>query len=197
MSAHDYRRAEFDNLFDKFRTEDEITGSLADGSKIKMAQIATFEEREVRDSEGHIHKEETETFRGLYGIVVLTNPILNNINISSNSFLRKYDTARIEVDSAEFEKRYDLYALDKLNAMEIFTSELIEMFINLKKNYAFELKVFGNCIYFRYRCGEMFEPPALKSGVTFDLLFKYFSIIDFPVGIIEKIIDNNKSIGKI
>lgn len=197
MSRREYDRSGFDRNYDYFYTEDEISGKLEDGSTIKMAQIATVEETTTVDSEGNKQTTRTETFRGMYGYIYLNTVLIPNIiEVTNNSLLKTYAQNRIEVESAEFEKKYDITAMDRLNAMQIFTADLIEKFINLNANerYILQMKIEDSIIYFRFRCGEVFEPPKLSSGITFDLLYKYFSIVNFPIEISEKIIENAKAI---
>ena len=37
-----------------------------------------------------------------------------------------------------------------------------------------ELKIEDDMIYFRYKCGQLFEPPTLKNGLDKDLIKKYY-----------------------
>lgn len=197
LTRREYANSRFDINFDRFRTEDEINGKLSQGDTIKMAQVTTYKEEYVDDGNGGTEKREVMTFNGLYGYVILNTPIFNNITITTNYNAKRYDKNRIEVESSEFEKLYDLYAIDKVHAMEIFTSELIEKFVKLNENkkYIFNMKIENSTIYFRYRCGEIFEPPRLSEGVDFKLLYKYFSTINFPIEIIEEIIEKSKAVG--
>lgn len=197
ISRRDYNYSGFDTNYDDFYTEDEISGKLEDGSIIKMAQISTIVETTTTDSEGNTETTRTETFRGIYGYINIKDVIIpNRIDVTNNSFLKTYDQNRIEVESAEFEKKYDITTINKLNAMQIFTSDLIEKFVTLtaEEKYVLQMRIEGSIIYFRYKCGEVFEPPKLSSGVTFDLLYKYFSIVNFPIEISEQIIENAKAI---
>lgn len=192
MTKAEYAASGFDYDFYKMTAEDQINGFLEDGSSIKMSEVTTIKREEYRNEDGTVETREYETFRGLYGYIRLKNPIFNLIRLKSNSILERYTESRIELESAEFEKKYDLHATNKLEAMQIFTSDLIEKIIKLNYNErcGFELKIEGEMIYFRYRCGEIFEPPTLSSGVDFNLLLKYFSIINFPVEVIETVIEN-------
>ncbi len=197
MTKSEYNSSQFDLGYDEFYTEDEIAGRLEDGSRIKMAQIRTIEETETTDSDGHTQRTRTETFKGMYGFVELKNVIIpNHIEIISNSFFHRYNRSRIEMESSEFEKKYDIIAHDKINATQIFTSDLIEKFIELSKNkrYILQMRIMNSKIYFRFRCGDVFEPPMISSGISFDLLYKYFSIVNLPIEIIEQIIKNAKAI---
>lgn len=197
MTRSEYNSSQFDLGYDEFYTEDEICGRLEDGSRIKMAQIRTVEETETTDSDGHTQTTWTETFKGMYGYVELKSVnISNHIEIISNSFFHRYNRNRIEMESSEFEKKYDIIAHDKINATQIFTSDLIEKFIELSKDkrYILQMKIINSNIYFRFRCGDVFEPPMISSGISFDLLYKYFSIVNLPIEIIEQIIKNAKAI---
>lgn len=197
MTKSEYNSSQFDLGYDEFYTEDEISGRLEDGSRIKMAQIRTIEETETTDSDGHTQRTRTETFKGMYGFVELKNVIIpNHIEIISNSFFHRYNRSRIEMESSEFEKKYDIIAHDKINATQIFTSDLIEKFIELSKNkrYILQMRIMNSKIYFRFRCGDVFEPPMISSGISFDFLYKYFSIVNLPIEIVEQIIKNAKAI---
>lgn len=192
VSKLDYNQSRFDNSFDEFYSEDRIFGTISEDTKFEMSQVITKEINQKMDENGNITTEEVETFNGLYGIVKLEKSSNTNIHIANNSIIRKYDIKRIEMDSAEFEKQYDCLAEDKILTMKIFTSDLIEKFVALKKDKIsnFEVKIEKDMLYFRYRSGEFFEPPKIKNLLDRDVIKKYYGIIAFPVELVEKIVEN-------
>jgi hypothetical protein len=128
ISSHDYRAAGFDGHYDHYYTEDLIVGSIDGKQPFRMSQVTTTKEVTVTDNEGHTRTETRTLFKGLFGIVELKDYINVETSIFPNNMLKKYSQNRIEVDSAEFEKIYDMFSLDKVRTMEVFTSEVIEKF---------------------------------------------------------------------
>ena len=76
--------------------------------------------------------------------------------------------------------------------MEILTPEAIESLIKIRNLFKIPInvRVYQDKIYFRIEVGNIFEPPTFKSSVNFDILKKYFLIIDVPRMIYETLIDS-------
>lgn len=192
----DYKISNFDNRVDDYFSEDRIYGSLKSGEHVELAEVATYIIEEYRDSDGNRKEERTETFRGIYGIVKLDKKIIENIIVATNSNIKKFNKNRIEVDSSEFEKYYDIFTHDKVTAMRIFTSDLIEKYIDIinVSNRPLEVKIQDNLLFFRYRCGQMFEPPTFTDGLNENLIRKYYKMIFYPMEVIEKTVENIKNV---
>lgn len=192
ISSMDYNMSNFDRSWDKYFSEDYVEGSLDESTKFKMSQVHTKEIREYRDSDGHYRREEVTTFLGLYGIIKLPVSSNGKIDITPNSNFRKFSEKRVEMESSEFEKHYDVLAQDRLWAMQIINSESIENLVEIRNNFkkAIQIRIVDNKMYFRLSCGDLFEPPKFRSSLNFDLLLKYFRIIDIPRMIYEAVIDN-------
>jgi hypothetical protein len=192
ISKFDYTVSNFDNNFNEFYSEDQIYGTLENGTKVKICEIATAIIDRMKDADGNIKEERTETYRGMYGIAKLNHSISSSIYIANDSITKRYSNNRVEVDSAEFEKYYDCITQDKVKALRILNSELIEKFNEIRRNskFGFELKIEDDSIYFRYKCGQMFEPPTFRSGLNKDLVKKYYKFIFYPFEIIQKISEN-------
>ena len=198
MSSKEYAESNFDFGWDRYNTEDLIEGTLEDGSTLRMAQVHTEEEHRSTDAQGHTTTTYVTTFLGLYGIIGLKTATRAEFVIKDNSKLAKFNKNRIEMESAEFEKYYDVYSGRskdtevRQNAMEILTPEAIEEFVKIRNMFkkSLNVRVSGDKIYFRIYVGDIFEPPTFKSSVNFDMLQKYFLIIDVPRMIYETLIDN-------
>lgn len=187
----EYVESFFDRTFDRFYTEDLIKGKINGEYSFKMAQVKTEVEEVERDSDGKSHIETHTLFSGLFGIVDIKDSMILKMDITSDNFLNKYNKSRIEVDSSEFEKKYDMFSTDKVRTMEIFTSDLIEEFNKFEEEtgYVMQIKVVPNRLYFRIKCGEAFEAPLMKDALSYDYLYKNFRMIDFPIYIISKMIE--------
>lgn len=188
VTSYDYNKSKFDLNWDKFESEDGIEGELNSKVRFRMSQVRTA--KETRDSDGD--RKETTTFLGLYGMIELPIFVNGNINISGDNIFMKYSKSRINLESAEFEKYYNVYADNKVWAFQILNSEAIESFIEMRKHFKKPLtvKICGRNIYFRLSCGDIFEPSTLKSAVGFDFLYKYYRMIDIPRCIYDTVIDN-------
>ena len=192
ITRMDYKISEFDSRFDDFQSEDRIYGRLKTGDNVQIAEIITYDIRITNDLNGRGREERVKTFSGMYGIVRLEKNLLSNIQISLNSIMKRNNKNRIEMDSSEFEQYYDLITKDKITAMRIFTSDLIEEMVELreKTKTPIELRIVDNYIFFRYRCGQMFEPPLIRNGLDKKLLKNYYKYIYYPIEFLEKLCNN-------
>lgn len=192
LAVIDYRMSNFDNTFKEYYSEDRIYGKLENGTRVQLSEIATYDVRHYVDSNGENKTEKTETFRGLYGVVKLEKNPLVTATIRGDSITKKYSKKRVEIDSSEFEKYYDCITDDKVRTMQIFTSDLIEKYIDIMNvnKYLFEVKIENEMLYFRYKCGDVFEAPAFGMGLNKEFVRKYYKLIFYPLEIIEKTVEN-------
>lgn len=192
ITKYDYTMSNFDTSFNEFFSEDQIYGTLENGTKIRVSEIATAIIQKTKNADGTIKEDRTETYRGMYGVVKMPHNITSRIYIANDSITKRYSENRIELDSAEFEKYYDCMAEEKVRALRILTSDVIEKFNDIRRNskFGFELKIEDDMIYFRYKCGQLFEPPTFRNGLDKDLIKRYYRYIYFPLEIVTKISEN-------
>lgn len=192
LAVIDYRMSNFDNTFKEYFSEDRIYGKLENGTAIQASEIATYDVTHYVDANGENKTEKTQTFRGLYGVIKLEKNSLVTANIIGDNIAKKYSKKRVEVDSSEFEKYYDCITEDKVRTMEIFTSDLIEKYIDIMNinKYQFEVKIENDMLYFRYKCGDIFEAPAFGMGLNKDFVRKYYKLIFYPIELIEETVEN-------
>ncbi len=192
ISKYDYTMSNFDTSFNEFFSEDQIYGTLENGIKIRTAEIATSIVNKTKQADGTIKEDRTETYRGMYGVVKMPHNITSRIYIANDSITKRYSENRIEVDSAEFEKYYDCMAEEKVRALRVLTADVIEKFNEIRRNskFGFELKIEDDRIYFRYKCGQIFEPPTFGSGFDKETIKKYYRYIYFPLELVINISKN-------
>lgn len=185
-----YSNAEFEG-FDNYYSEDYIEGSILDGLKISMAEVHT--EDESTDSDGNTS---TYTlFHGLFAEIELLKFVNFNMKIRKNTILDGKifgkDT-KLEMDSTEFEKIFDVHATDKIKCMQILTADIMQMLIDFKaKNkIAPEITLKENKLYIRFCTGAVFEPKITKRALDYDTLHKYYDIINFTLDLSEKFSKN-------
>ena len=197
IGSWEYAESKFDSGWDLYSTEDLIEGAMDDGTKFKMAQVHTQNEHTSTDSDGTTTTTYVTTFLGLYGIIDLDTDTNVDFMIKENSKFLKFNKQRIEMESAEFEKFYDVFSLSKdgenrQNTMELLTPETIEKFVEIRNIFkkSINVRVYNHKIYFRIWVGDIFEPPTFKNCLDYKMLYKYFLIIDVPRMIYETLIDN-------
>lgn len=186
IPIQEYKIAGFDKEFQKYKMEDKIYGDLNGKYKTEICELTTFAYEYIKDSNGVPQKTEVQTFKGLVGYVKLSKPLGFEFKINPDNILRRYDKDRIEVDSAEFEKIFDLNSTDKVKSMEIFTSNVISKYVDIMciNGYALEVKAIGDKLYFRYKCGDVFEAPIFNSGLNDVHLAKIYKLIYYPLEVL-------------
>lgn len=189
-----YRKAGFEG-FDTFHTEDLISGIISDKYNISFAEVHT--ERESTDSDGNTTH--YTVFHGLFGVVDLNTVLGANIKIRKNGvslFDRKY---RLEMDSQEFEKIFNIYTTDKITAMQLMTADVMQTLIDFrnKNKIAPEISIIADRLYIRFATENVFEPKLRQNSFDYSTLLKYYNIINFTLDITEKMIKNIRETAEI
>ena len=194
----EYKEAEFER-YDRYNAEDLIKGTLKNNCKFEMSEVLT--ESEHTDSDGNVKY--STIFSGLFAKMETPKPfntllyIRNDIkdqNFFNRLFFWKlpFDKLRIQLDSPEFEKIFDVYASDKIIAMQLLTADIMQDLIQFynELEIPYELTIKENHIYIRFWCGEMFETAKLKKfSLDRDTLYRYYKMVDFTIEISDKIIN--------
>ena len=153
-----------------------------------MSEVHT--ERESRDEDGH--RSYHTVFRGLFAEVESDKFLTDKIKIRKNAIKLFDSKQRIEMDSGEFEKIYDIYSENKIVAMQLLTADIMQMFIDFKEKNKIvpELTIKGNKLYIRFQTGNTFEANIFKDALDYSTLLKYYNTIEFTLGITEKMLKN-------
>ena len=188
VSALMYSRAEFEK-FDDFHSEDYIHGNLKNGYKIFMSEVKTQEVVKV-DQKGNTRK--ITIFRGLFAQVDFNKNIKDKIKLRTNTFKIFNNKKRVEMDSGQFEQIYDIYSDGKITTMQLFTSEIMDMFMKFKEKNKIvpELTLKNNTMYIRFKTGNTFESKLLTNPLDYNTLKKYYNILHFTLEITQKMLKN-------
>lgn len=179
ISSVIYRKGEFES-YDNYYTEDLIIGKLDGKYNLQMAEVRT--EDESTDSDGDTHT--YTVFHGLFGNVECAKNIGTNFKVRSDKgVLGKMfkGKTKVEMDSQEFEKYFDVYGDNKIIVMQILTSEVMSTMIDFiqQSKIKYELTIDGDQMYIRFHTGGVFEPSLFKNSLDYNMLKKYYDIIDF------------------
>lgn len=182
-----YHAAEFEN-YDLFRANDYIYGKINGIIPIQLGDVHT--EAEHTDSDGHTTY--TTIFKGLFSAIILPTNISSTIKIRSDKgmlgkLLPKKD--QVQMDSQQFEKYFDVFTTDKILAVRLLTSDIMNYMIDFKiqNKVNFELTIKNSAMYLRIHCDDMFEAKLSKSALDFKTLHKYYKFLNFMCELNTKI----------
>lgn len=198
ISSTIYNEAEFEK-YDTYRSEDFMQGRLRNNCNFSMAEVLT--EYETTDSDGDTHYH--TLFCGMLTKVETPKPFSASLylrkdrkdkNLLSRAFRAKlpFDNLRVEMDSQEFEKMFDVYCSDKIIAMQLLTADIMQLLMSFQEemNMEYELTIKNNCIYIRFMSGEMFETASItKFSLDKATIYKYYKMLDFTFSLTDKLIN--------
>lgn len=196
LSSQFFEEAEFEK-YDKYWSEDLIQGTLKNNCNFEMSEVWT--KKNIGDSE---QTKYVTIFRGLFAKVELPKPFNTLLylrkdrkdkSLLDRTFLGKlsFDKLRIQLDSTEFEKIFDVYASNEIVAMQLLTADVMQELIIFYKEMGinYELTIKENCMYIRFWCGEMFERAKLKKfSLDRDTLYKNYRILDFTFSLVNRML---------
>ena len=182
-----YMKGNFEK-FDTYYSEDLIYGLLESKYTINMAEVKT--EKESTDYKGRRSK--TTVFEGLFAEIYLDKNINANILIRENSLSLFGNDFKLEMDSGEFEKIFNVYSTNKIIAMQLLTSDVMEFFIDFKNKNKItpEVTLEGNKLYIRFPIGNIFEAKVIRKALDYSTLKNYYDIINYTLTLTEKFIKN-------
>ena len=198
ISSNSYNEAEFEK-YDRYRAEDLMKGTLKNNCNFEMSEVLT--EHKYKDSDGNTHY--STLFCGMLAKIETPKPFNARLylrkdrkdkNIISRAFTGNlpFNDLRVDLDSQEFEKYFDVYCTDKIIAMQLLTADIMQLLVNFQEemDMEYELTIKNNCIYIRFMSGEMFETANVtKFSLDKNILYKYYRMLDFSITLTNKLIN--------
>lgn len=161
-----------DKKFNDFCTDDYINCYNEDGTSIDICDVAL----KNKDEKGNYIN---TVYEGLFSVSFFNISIPNEVRIKKNQVKTKNN--RVEMDSKEFEKYFDVYSDSNILAMEILTHDIMQEIIDFYNLYKidFEMLLKRNKMYIRFNTGSMFEPNILKKSSNIKSLWVFYNVINF------------------
>lgn len=187
IQKSEYNLAEFEH-YDNFYSNDYIYGKIDGIIDFHLGDVHTVNEN--IDSKGH--RTTTTVFQGLFSVGKLKKIIPDKIKIRSDKgLLGKFlpNKELMTMDSQEFEKLFDVYAKNKITAMRILTSDIMDYMINFKKEnkVKYEITLKDSLFFIRIHCKDMFESSIFKNALDYKTLETYYNYINFICELNKKI----------
>lgn len=190
MPKEFYCEAKYREYFNRYYSDDYMSGFLDVKYPFKMAEVKTVEETTRTDSDGNTHTDRTTKFHGLFAKIEINKSINSNLFIGANTLISSKQ--RLEMDSRDFEKYFDVSASNSIIGMQLLTHDIMEMLISFKKltGIKYDITIYNHVMYLRFHTGNMFELKSIKKG-AFDkeMLKKYYDVLDFTYTLSKTIID--------
>ena len=191
MPRYIYDEGQHQEYYNRYRSEDYMEAQINNKYSIQLAEILTEEERTTRDSDGNTQTETITKFWGLFGKVFLQKSIKGYLKIVRNGTLL-FDRKKLEMDSSEFEKYFDVKSSDKILGMRLLTADIMEELMKFqdKTNMKYDVYIRDSELYLRFHSGPMFEVGKLKNGaLDEETLRKYFYMLNFTYNLSTKLIN--------
>ena len=165
-----------------------------------MAEISTEEKKEYQEVDGQWReittgmfkdpnketREETITkFNGLFAKIEIEKSIDSELRIMQDGKFA-FDKNRLNMDSSEFEKYFDVKASNKILAMQILTADIMEELVEFENKTKMKYN-----IYLRFHSANLqISAEDLKNGVLDKkIINKYFYLMNFTYNLSSKLIN--------
>ena len=186
-----YKKPNYNEYYNEYHSEDYFEGQIKNKYYIDMAEVFTEHVETETDSEGNTHTTRTTIFHGLFAKVTSEKSITSELKIVQDK-VGRHDRNRLNMDSSEFEKYFDVITDNKIIVMQLLTADVMEEMIEFenKTNMKYDIVIKEDEIYLRFHCGSMFEPQALKKGIiNKEQLERYFYMLNFTYNLSNRLIE--------
>lgn len=176
-----------DEYYNRYYSNDYFEGKI-NGRKIVMADLLVKKETKEKDEDGREKLVTTTIFNGLFGKIDLNKSINSNLTITEGYQFPFFDGQKLEMDSYEFEKAFNVYTDDRMIAMQLLTSDIQEDILDLYNRYniSFDISIINDKMYVSFSTGDMFEVFSTKSSPN-EVLEEHFYIMKFIYKLVDKI----------
>ena len=177
--------------YDIYESDDYMEGFIDDKYLIRMAEVNTIEEVTEKDSDGNKETHEVTVFSGLFAKIDIQKSIQGELVIKQNGQIFGKD--KLEMDSSEFEKYFDVSSSDKIKGMQLLTHDIMELLIIFRTQWGinYDIVIRNNGLYIRLHTGSMFESIFNdKEAIDKATTRKYYDTIDFIYSLAKEIIKN-------
>ncbi len=132
------------------------------------------------------------SFNGIFAVIDLSQNLSGEIQINKKG--KNYnDLVKVEMDSVDFNKEYQVYASDKVLAMQLLTHDVMDKILNVINRYDFdiEFRIIKDKIYFRLFSDGTFYEDSYTNNV--EKVYNNGKLFKDILGIIETSISDNCS----
>ncbi len=136
----------------------------------------------------------SDIFEGLFARTLTNNPLNFKLKLCSVGVETRYDISekglkKIKLDNGKIMDNFMVEGTDKMLAMRILTSEILEAIVNIKEKYGItlDLIVDNDKVYFLFYTPKMFEPTIWKNAMEKETMSGECSILRLVIDLMQKI----------
>ncbi len=186
ISEKEFNIPSFFDDYDSYTGED-----LIENEKYRFSYLYVTKEEEYEDSDGKTRTREVTVFEGYFYILFLQNGIKKPLLITKNSFHLSdilpviVDKERVKLDYPEFEKYFDVYCDDKIEANLILNHNRMQSMIdniNLLKNTV-KILILNDTLFTYLKSSNTYSAVSFFSDIKEEDIFKILT----PVLTAEKL----------
>lgn len=187
-----YAKAGFDIItYNRSEVDDYITGVLDEDLNVSIADI----DLEKVTGTGK-NRRRVKIFAGMFVDITTNKNIVATIKVLTNRNKKhsKMDLVdkqceKLEMDSPAFEKHFNVYTDNKIVAMQVLTSEILEMLTELRDVFGVDMEIVikNNHVYLRFHTGSMFEAKVFGGSIKKKDILIYYGIMKMTISISKKI----------
>lgn len=184
-----YDEGKYDENYNRYYSDDYVDAKLDNKYDLKMAEVKTVYETTYTDSDGHTHTDRVTRFHGLFIKMKIDKSIKNNLTIKQDGTIRKKE--RLEMDSSEFEKYFDVSSNNDIIGMQILTHDVMELLLDYRKylKCPFDICIYEDIVYIRIHCGTMFEAKInSKMLIDREKTEEYYNMLEFVYKLSKEVI---------
>jgi len=172
IDSKSYKQSGF-KMGNKYSATDLIVGKLENDLLVQMSDINVKDERKSEDGT----KIENLLFKGLFLRVDFKNKIDKPIKLLKNE--KRLMKNNLKIDNPDFEKIYDIYAENELQAFQLYTLDVMEKLLKFKEKNKLcpEIIVKESDLYIRIAAEQLFEPTVTGFDFDKERLELYYEII--------------------
>ena len=185
-----YNSAKYNEYYNEYHSDDYMDALINDKFFIKMAEVHTVDVETSTDSDGNTTTTRTTKFHGMFAQIKMEKSINSDLLIRRNHSISKKN--RLDMDSQEFEKVFDVSATNQIIGMQLLTHDIMELLLSFKKSTGinYDISIYNDVMYLRFHTGSMFEFKSFKKG-PFDekILRQYYNVLNFTSTLSKMLID--------
>lgn len=172
-----YQQAEFIDTYDRYYSEDLITGKINGLIAIQLGDIVTT--NVSRDTETHLSTE-YPVFKGLFSCSTCSKDIQTSIYIRNGKWSQKDWKNKKLLEFPEISDTFSVFAEDEALARKILSSEFLEKILSFYQNDSskLDLTIKQNQLYVRFPCSDTFEISYFEKRNDYELLKEYYTNLD-------------------
>lgn len=157
IASEKYNQGLFESYY-KFYSKGYVEGKLEGKNQIELAEVRTTK-KYINDNG---REEEVTSFYGIFENIecnkCIETPVTIRTDKAEKGAIKKFLTMgpeeriRVETDSTEFEKYFDVFSTNPIIAMQILTADVMQLMVEFREqsNIDYELTIRQNKVYMRF-----------------------------------------------